>query len=788
MRTPTTSTVFGSCTRFTALLAALLTGIAAPTVHAQRDNGLEEIIVTATKRSESLQDVPISIGVVGGETIEKYDIRDLTDLQGFVPGLNVTSTFGNWAVRIRGLGSGQTNLAFDSSVSIFKDGVYCGRSRCLEQGFLDVERVEVARGPQGALFGKSTIAGAISVMSARPTEEVEGFIRAGYESEHGGYTTSAAISGPITERLRARLAAKFSDLDGYVKNPITGRDEPESEFFAIRGSAEWDVNDSMTAFLKVEHSDSRTDGRSNQLVSPGLFGGLTADAGAEFRKNGTRRVSTGQGEEDYDDTQSTSVTVSLEADVGEHSLTLIGSHWGFEYENLLDVDGVPEPFLNTKLFEEYDQTFAEARLLSPTGQTFEYIVGAMFQRTDMKTRQYSPFGFFPAVVAPIPPGSDRNFERDVTTVSVYGQLTWNVSERFRIITDVRYTDEEQDGVGFSFPVVFPDGLNPVREPTAFNQPPEYRFTQTRTDTSIDPSVRFQFDVNDNITVYAAYATGSKPGGLKANDPELGRILLAQDSAFLSRYAGQAAVTPADLINGVALREGNGVFDFEDEEADNIELGAKMSFADNRATLNISLFQMKFDNLQTSSYDGVRFIIGNAASANISGMELEGTWQATDRLRLSGALSVLDNEYDDFLGAQCIVASADGTFADPTCIDGEEDLSGEKLERTPDWEANFAADYSQPLNDNLWMNANLAVYYNDGYDVRQDYHPLGRQDSFTKVDLRLSLMNAADTWEVAVVGRNLGDEEVLQHAYEIAGSNFVSFARGRTMTVEGTWRF
>lgn len=770
-------------------LVALGSLLIASNTWAQRaDGSLEEIIVTATKRSESLQDVPISIGVVGGETIEKYDIRDLTDLQGFVPGLNVTSTFGNWAVRIRGLGSGQTNLAFDSSVSIFKDGVYCGRSRCLEQGFLDVDRVEVARGPQGALFGKSTIAGAISVMSARPTEEFEGFIRAAYEAEDGGFTTSAAVSGPLSDRVRARLAAKFSELDGYVKNPITNRDEPESEFFAVRGSVEWDIDDTTTAMFKVEHSDSRTDGRSNQLVAPGLFGARTADAGAEFRQNGTRRVSTGQSQEDFDDSQSTSVTATVDTAIGDHTLTLIGSHWSFEYENLLDVDGVPEPFLNTKLFEDYSQTFAEARLLSPTGQRFEYILGAMFQRTDTTTRQFSPFGFFPAALAPIPPGSDRNFERDAETVSYYGQLTWNVSDRFRVITDLRYTDEEQDGVGFSFPVVFPDGLTPVREPTAFNQPPEYLFTQTRTDTSIDPSIRFQYDVSDAVMVYAAFATGSKPGGLKANDGSLGGQLLAKDSAFLSRFAGQPTITPADLIDGIRLREGNGVFDFEDEEAQNIEVGAKMTFADGRATLNVTAFRMEFDNLQTSSYDGVQFIIGNAASADIQGLELEGTWQATDRLRLSGALSVLDNEYDEYMGAQCIVASADGTFADPTCVDGEEDLSGEKLERTPDWEANLAADYSQPINDALWLNASLAIYYNDGYDVRQDYHPLGRQDNFTKVDVRLSLADAEDTWEVAVVGRNLGDEEVLQHAYEIAGSQFASFARGRTLSLEGTWRF
>ena len=152
------------------------------------DGSLEEIIVTATKRSESLQDVPISIGVVGGETIEKYDIRDLTDLQGFVPGLNVTSTFGNWAVRIRGLGSGQTNLAFDSSVSIFKDGVYCGRSRCLEQGFrLEIRTIVTDHNQVFHTFVKKSLHGI-------PQTLAKGFATLGLL-----IVMKAGISGPICQ-------------------------------------------------------------------------------------------------------------------------------------------------------------------------------------------------------------------------------------------------------------------------------------------------------------------------------------------------------------------------------------------------------------------------------------------------------------------------------------------------------------------------------------------------------------------------------------------------------------
>ncbi|NJN51585.1 MAG: TonB-dependent receptor [Gammaproteobacteria bacterium] len=579
----------------------------------------EEILVTATKRVERLQDVPISIGVVSGETVDQMLITDLRDLQSFVPNLTVQSTFGNWSVKMRGLGSGVTNLAFDSSVSIFNDGMYCGRSRCLETGFLDVDRVEVARGPQGALFGKSTIAGALTVISAKPTDEFEGYVNVGYEWENDGYLTTAMLSGPLTDTIRGRVVAHFEDTDGFVTNSFVGSDEPDTRRWSGRATLEWDVNETLTATLKAEHFDTEIDGNTNQLVGPtGTFVTLSTDPQNEYRLNDKRHLSTGTSNEDYDYSDSNSYLLSIDQELGEHTLTAIAGYWELDYQNWLDVDGVPEGFLNTALSENFDQTSLEMRLLSPVGNTIEYIVGALYYTSDVETRQHSPFGFFPPVAGPIPVGSDRNFERDTDTVSIYGQLTWNITEQLRVITDLRYTEEDQDGLGFSFPVNYPDRQHPVYAPGAFAQPPEYIFRQQRTDDSIDPSIRLQYDVSNDMMVYAAYATGSKPGGLKANDGTLGTQLLAKNSdpAYLQKYIGQPSITAAEMAAGVRFKEGNAIFDFEDEEAQNYEIGAKMLFLDGAAGVNAAVFYMEFDNLQTSSYDGTRFIIRNAASAEI----------------------------------------------------------------------------------------------------------------------------------------------------------------------------
>lgn len=791
---------------FKKIAAALAAGSclsgAAVGVQAQNEDlMLEEIIVTATKRTENLQDIPVSVGVVTGEFINEIGVKDMTELQNYVPGLQVQSTFGSWAVRIRGLGSGITNLAFDSSVPVYIDGVYCGRGKCLESAFLDMERIEVARGPQGALFGKSTIAGAINAVSAKPTDELEGYVKAGFETVDGGYTLNGVISGPISDSFRGRLAVKYDDLEGFVENPFVSNDEPEEERYTVRASFAWDATEDTSINLKVETGNSETSGRANQLVGAGAMSSVSTDPNPEYKADDVRRVSTGVGVEDFYDYDFSLATLTVDTQLAEHTLTGILGYWEYDNEWFLDADGTSDFILNTGLEDEFDQTSVELRLLSPTDQTFEYIVGAWYQESDLRTRQTSPFAplFWQAVlpppaqaaILPVPTGMDRNFARESDAYSIYGQLTWNITDRFRAIADLRYTDEAQEGKGWSFPVTFPDNVNAVRFDGAmpsFGHNAEYLFFQDRDDDNFDPSIRFQFDLTDDAMIYAAYAEGSKAGGLKANDGNLGNIMLEkEDPAFYQRFVGQSTVTEQDMINGLTLDQGNTVFDFEEEEAESIELGAKIALAGGRANLNLALYTMTFDNLQTSSYDGTQFIIQNAASADVEGFEIEGTWQATENLRLGAAAAYVDATYDEFLGAQCIVG-ADNQPVTPGCEDGDEDLSGERLERVPEWEANLSANWESQLTENIRLLAMVAMYYSDEYFVRQDFSPNGRQESFTKWDARIAIAGADDRWEVGLVGRNLSDELTIQHAYEIAGDQFQNLARGRTATVEGIVRF
>jgi iron complex outermembrane receptor protein len=785
----------------------LIPGLAMAQEASSGDLALEEVMVTATRRMESVQDVPISIGVVTGEFIQEFNIVDVADFQSYVPGLQVQQTFGSWAVRIRGLGSGITNLAFDSSVPVFNDGVYCGRGKCMESMFLDIQRVEVARGPQGALFGKSTMAGAIGIISAKPTDEFSAYARAGYEIEDGDYLVEGAISGPFSDTFRGRVAFRYEDLGGWVKNAFVSFDEPQAEKLAIRASFEWDATDNTMFYFKLETGDSDTKGRSNQLVVPGIMSIISTDPDPEYIPDNIRRVSTGVGEEDFYDYEWSLANLTMETQLGEHSLAVILGYWEYDNAWRLDVDGGPNSSLNTDLRDNYDQTTAEVRFLSPVGGALEYIVGAWYQDSNLATQQYSPFSnqlahFFGGVILGVPGfllppeevggvGMDRHMpSRDQSAWSLYGQLTWNINDRWRLIGDVRYTEETQKGIGQAFPSIFPNEVDPVhvdRQYLFHNN--QYEFYQTRKDESFDPALRLQWDANDNTMMYIGYAKGSKAGGLKANDGTLGDQLIAAcaDPTFCQTYVGQDSVTPDDMIAGLTLAQGNAVFDYEDEEGESFEIGAKMTLADGAATLNIALYTMTFENLQTSSYDGTRFIIQNAASADIDGFEIEGTWQATQNLRILAGLAYVDATYADFPGGQCII-TPDHELLNEGCVDGEENLAGFRLERSPEWEGNLALLWHSDISSNVQLLANLSMYYSSDYFVRQDFDPHGRQKSFTKWDARVALGFADGRWEVGITGRNLSDELTIQHAYEILGDEFQTLGRGRSFLLNAVFRY
>lgn len=268
------------------LSLAAITGFATSNAYTQ---ALEEVVVTATKRVEGLQDVPIAISVMSGDAIEQRGLTSLEDLTVFMPNIHVAEGGAGTQLFIRGIGSG-INYGFEQSVGTFIDGVYYGRGRSARGRFLDLERVEVLKGPQSTLFGKNTIAGAINITTARPTDEFESYVDLSYRTELEGVGITGMVSGPITDNLRGRLVAKKYDDEGYVENKAPGgEDGPQQDNLSVRGVLDWDATPDLNFLLKAEYNSNDVKGRQQMIsaASPTATGLYRA-----FGDPGSRRGST----------------------------------------------------------------------------------------------------------------------------------------------------------------------------------------------------------------------------------------------------------------------------------------------------------------------------------------------------------------------------------------------------------------------------------------------------------------------------------------------------------------
>ncbi|MEY3018006.1 MAG: hypothetical protein RL336_1141 [Pseudomonadota bacterium] len=457
---------------------------------------LEEVVVTATKRAESLQDVPISMLAVDGDSIREAAITKMEDLTNSLPGVSVLpNPVGNF-IFIRGIGS-STNQGIEQSVSIFHDGIYMGRHQLSRAPFMDLERVEVLRGPQSILFGKNTIGGAISVISAKPTEEFEGFVSV-LSGDFGEQEYNVVLSGPLTDTLRGRIAARGYQTDGYVFNELgrnadgsLGRNETQRDDETVRLSLEWDVSDNTTLTFKHEDTSFNDVGRTQQMA---IINPLTATAtGLTQVAQGSIMAAGGNPAEVVDDVRAVTndggvllqrvvpalatdrdgsllagypdldelsnnnmavTTVTLDTSLGDNTLTAIYGRATYDYQDICDCDFAAIPLVQVDAAEDYTQDSLEIRLASPGGETLDWLVGAYFHDSDLMFTSAESFGA--AIATPTPmigatggqllPNITRDYflDQQQTQTSIFGSGTWNVDSENRVTFGLRYTQEDKD--------------------------------------------------------------------------------------------------------------------------------------------------------------------------------------------------------------------------------------------------------------------------------------------------------------------------------------------------------
>ena len=798
-----------------AIASCLVITVSAVQAQTSAPRVLEEIIVTATYREQGLQDVPVSVSAVTGETMTQAAIQKAEDIQFLVPNFTLTETGIGTNAFVRGIGSG-INQAFEQSVGTYIDGVYFGRAQQWRSPFLDVERVEVLRGPQSILFGKNSVAGALNITSARPTGEFEGSLLLSNEFEHNETIAEGMISGPISDRVRYRFAARSRNLDGYMKNATLSRDEPEREDWSVRGTLEFDVTDDLVATLKAEVGEFDVTGRHIEIINeiPGasgftygqiLAGSLGADPSVLNTVQDEVRSSNG----DFSNNQSETVALTLDWSVGENDLKSITAFSSFEYDEFCDCDFTGAVVFGAALQEKYEQISQELRLSSPIGERFDYIAGLYFQTSD---HDYADQIIVPGNSVLVPAlgangaaiastQASRMASVDSDVLSAFAQFSWHFSDMFTLQVGGRITNDKRDGFRtlsildaefaalpaqqVTAPLVYGGGFGITSvELAALTQFPNATVAGTATaligqlgslpvegsrdKTKFSPEIKLVWDLGDATLLYFSWSEGFKSGSFDFR---------ANNKNFYTDMATS--------------------FEFDDEEATNFEFGGKFTLAGGALELNSSLFVTEYNDLQISIFDGVLgFNVGNAASADVKGLEVDMRWAATELFTISGGLAFTDFEFTDFENGQCYFGATPNVDLNG---DGTPELcsyTGNSNQLVSDVQGNLSFDVQVPVGDSLEIGALLGVFYTDDYDASATFDPKLVQDSFTLLNARLGLGAASGKWQIALLGKNLTDEKVLSFGGDtpLAGSNFDSqsnyalFGAGRTLSLQGQLRF
>jgi outer membrane receptor protein involved in Fe transport len=747
---------------------------------AQDDSGLEEIIITARKREESLQDAPIQVTALSQERINQFDATSLEKIAGITPQLFVarTSNGSGAQITMRGIGSSSTSIGLEQSVAVVLDGVYFGQGRVLNEGMFDLAQVEILKGPQALFFGKNATAGVISLTTAKPTDEFEATGRLYYEFEAQEVRTEAIVSGPLTETLGGRLAFRWGrQFDGLFNNrsvpqaytnidvagvlpptPDTapaGTDlTPGAQEYLLRGTLSFDPSDTLSATFSGAYTSSEFQNSGANYVIYRCPGGASAISGGtpcrrkfEIFQNrfpqAARTIPFARSDGGlYNDYESYSLTANVEIDLGVFSLTSVTNWQDNEDSWACDCDfqsyaGAFGAVYATEL-SEWRSVSEEIRLLSDFEAVnlggvdlgLNFMLGFLFQDTDRQFDQW--FGFLGLVnsAAPDPKYFAVSVSKDGftkgQTYSPFAQLLVNVGEQVEISAGVRYTHETKDSF-FVHPYLNPGVAALWRE----NQP--LSADQEFDDWS--PEATVTWHATEDLTLYGAYKTAYKSGGFS--------------------------------ISGLYSAAGNiNDFLFAPETVEGGEIGVKSTLADGSLRVNATAYWYTFDDLQVDFFNAPVFAFTtlNAGKARTRGFEVESEWapEFLPGLKLYGSVGYNDARYRDFIapcwggqtaGQGCTLI-VPGTAATPG-----QDISGHRTTVAPEWSSSYGIAYEAEMAS-LLVGAGLDGVYSGKYLASTIADPNTHQGSYGTLNLNAHVGSADGMWNVALIAKNLTNKLIV----------------------------
>lgn len=734
---------------------------------------IQTIVVTAQRRTQNLQDVPVSVQVFTEKILAEKNLISLPDLNTISPSLLVLGSGRSSFMYIRGIGSGN-NQAFDQSVGMFIDDIYHGRSRMGVAAFLDLDRVEVLKGPQSTYFGNNAIAGAFNLTTQKPSNEFDASARTLYGRD-GEYTVEAAVGGPITDTISGRAAILANGLKGWMQDVNSGTEAGGYRNRAGRMTLMFKPSKDIDATLKIEGGNDTSGARPVNIVkcpppapytvSPscqtalnlGLPIGLASNKNAESPGQGTTL-----------DTQETVLTLNYRN--WGHTFTSVSGYYDYDFNINLDSDSLPAVLVNVQAPERYHQFSQEFRVASPSNQPIEYLAGIYYQTSGLDVNQNINFdGTFAPVVKSTPAFASlipflplaqlTKFKQNETSTSAFGSLSWNATDRLKVIGGLRVSSVKKDmnqNISYGTDTRSFGGFVPLPASvvTAAGNLARTAASSTdglaRTDHASMPSASIQYKLAPASMAYASYAKGFKAGGFNGTEG-----------------------------SGVAAR-----FPFAPEHVDAYEFGLKNKW--DKLLLNASLFRSNYSDLQTatslfSSAGTLINVVSNAANARSQGIELEGQWVASSKFRLTGNLTYLDAKYGSNPGQPVTVLQR---------LQGltVQDLSGKTTPYSPKWSGSLTGTYSTLLPGSEYrITSELSTIYSSSYNASTNIDPLFQQDGYVRLDGRLTLEIPNGRWAFDLIGKNLNDRNIV--IFGANQSNFIEQKqRPRSLAVQARYRY
>lgn len=706
---------------------------------------IEEIMVTAQKRLQSSQDIGAAITAIGSDELRKNNFDNIEDLQNLAPSLQIGESFGFAQVMVRGVGTDNPFAGGDPSVAMHIDGAVLGQSSAQFGALFDINRIEVLRGPQGTLYGRNATGGSVNVITNRPTEETSGYGRVTY----GNYDLlkfEGAVGGSLSDNLMGRVAVRYVDRGGYGKNIADGSDIDDANQFSIRGQLLWNISEGASLRLAAEHHEEDDKNYIPKFraasYDPAPLPALEPQPTDGVRATDPRDINSNVNLQNKRSQDSFSAELNVELS-DTFTLTSLSNYQTFEKTPQADFDMTADDFYIWS--ESFDtKQFSEELRLNFDTDRLHGLIGAYYYTEKIESDNRLDLPLVPQFVADATPplagcGFDSNVSDQIIgaapedlcfhfrgtsetdAYAIFANVAYDLTENVSLNLGGRYSHEKKQG-----------DTDRWTAPGA----PVLTFADEKSFNKFTPSVKLEWNVNDDVLMYAGYSKGFKSG----------IFLTGQRSPVL-----------------------------DPEIVDAYEVGMKGMFFDRRLQFNAAAFYYDFTDLQQgrsvpAGTSGFTLVYENAASARIKGLEAEFTWAVAENFRLFGSTTFLDATFNDYVTTDPFDTVYQQLGLIDAGVDLTQQLSGNRMVQSPKWAGTIGATVNTHLPGSDWFaEATASMTHKGRVYFSQFNHEALSQEGVTTMDASIRFTSPDDRWSVNVWGKNLTNETIYQGTFILNSS-------------------